>query len=170
MGMIPRMTPAERNEAIDKYDTLVELIDKKKIDYSKNAIEKDFKAFKFQTWMRGNIILTTAACLLIAPFTGGVSLGFFVVLIILSKKFKAGYENYLKLVNDLKSNSFNKSTFSGERSLNNDSYKLYLTKNYGVEKNIALERIVCNEKLFSTIDDALAYADSLEQALVNSST
>ncbi len=162
------MTSAERNDAIDKFDILLDLINQKKIDYSRNALEKDLKAFKFKSWVDCNKILTFLVILLLAPFTIGISFVIYIILIILSSNADIGYQNYLKLVNQLKSNSLVKSTFNGDRSLNNDSYKLYLAKHYNIEKNAALDKFVCNDKLFNNVDDSLTYADSLEQSLIDS--
>ena len=162
------MTSAERNDAIDKFDTLMDLINQKKIDYSRNALEKDLKAFKLKSWFDCNKILTILVILILAPFTAGISLVVSIVMLILISKAETGYQNYLKLVNQLKSNSLVKSTFNGDRSLSNDSYKLYLAKHYNIDKNATLDKFVCNDKLFNNVDDALTYADSLEQALTQS--
>jgi len=52
--------------------------------------------------------------------------------------------------------------FSGERNLTNDSYKIYLVKKYKIEKNDVLSKFVCSDRLFESIDQALEFADSLE--------
>jgi hypothetical protein len=66
-------------------------------------------------------------------------------------------------ITPLQASSITTFKYDGDKSLSNDSYKIFLVKKYGIEKNAALDKIVSNEKLFNTIDDALAYADSLEQ-------
>lgn len=48
------------------------------------------------------------------------------------------------------------------RDLGNDGYKIFLVKKYKIEKNEALGKMIVGERLFDTIDEALAYADSLE--------
>jgi len=45
--------------------------------------------------------------------------------------------------------------------ITNDAYRIFLTKKYGIEKNLALNKIICGNSLFDNIDDALIYADSL---------
>jgi len=52
--------------------------------------------------------------------------------------------------------------FAGERLLSNDAYKIYLTKKYVIEKNEALGKFICADSLFSTIDEALAFANEKE--------
>ena len=49
-----------------------------------------------------------------------------------------------------------------ERDLTRDAYKIWLVENYEVKKNDVFEKYICNEKLFETLDEALAYADALE--------
>jgi hypothetical protein len=159
------MSSAERNQAIDKYNTLVDLIDQKKLDYSKSALEKDLKAFKFKSWVECNKILTFIMLLFLIPFTGGISLLGLIILLFMSSKADEGYQNYNKLIQQLKNNDFNKSNFNGERTLNNDAYKIYLTKAYGIEKNSALDKIVCRDNIFDSVDQALAHAHSLDNQL-----
>jgi hypothetical protein len=52
--------------------------------------------------------------------------------------------------------------FSGEKNLNQDSYKLYLVNKYGIEKNSVLEQLTCREKLFPSVEEALIFAHQLE--------
>ena len=54
--------------------------------------------------------------------------------------------------------------FVGTKSLDNDSYKIYLTQTYQIEKNQSLEKFICIGKLFESIDDALVYAASIDAA------
>jgi uncharacterized membrane protein YhaH (DUF805 family) len=49
------------------------------------------------------------------------------------------------------------------RYLLDDSYKISLVKKYGIERNEALGQFICNDRLFPTIEDALSFADSVEQ-------
>jgi len=48
--------------------------------------------------------------------------------------------------------------------LKTDAYRVFLVKKYKIEKNDALGKMVVGERLFDTIDEALAYADSVEFA------
>lgn len=48
--------------------------------------------------------------------------------------------------------------------LKTDAYRVFLVKKYKIEKNEALGKMVVGERVFDTIDEALAYADSLEFA------
>jgi len=52
--------------------------------------------------------------------------------------------------------------FSGEKLLTNDGYKIYLVKKHQIERNDVLSKFVCSERLFDSIDEALSFADSLE--------
>ena len=49
-----------------------------------------------------------------------------------------------------------------EKDLNNNGYKIFLTKKYGIEKSEALGKIICKDELFENINDALLYANDLE--------
>lgn len=53
--------------------------------------------------------------------------------------------------------------FDGEMSLENGSYQIFLLKKHKIEKIDALSKFSCQEKLFDTSDEALKYADFLEQ-------
>ena len=52
-----------------------------------------------------------------------------------------------------------------ERDLTSDAYKIWLVETYEIKKNDVFEKYVCNEKLFETLDDALIYANSLEEEM-----
>jgi len=52
--------------------------------------------------------------------------------------------------------------YRGEPELSNDSYKIYLTKRYGILKNDVLGQYVIDEKLFSDIDTAIEFAHARE--------
>jgi hypothetical protein len=52
--------------------------------------------------------------------------------------------------------------FDGDKSLENDSYKIYLVKKYGIEKNEALGKIICQGKLFEDTEQALQHAAELD--------
>lgn len=53
-------------------------------------------------------------------------------------------------------------TYRGEASLSNDSYKIYLTKQYEINKNELLNQYICDDKLFPDIDSAINYAHERE--------
>jgi len=55
--------------------------------------------------------------------------------------------------------------FNETRNLNSDSYKIFLVKKYSIEKNDALEKIICDNKLFDNIELALIHADNCEAQL-----
>jgi hypothetical protein len=53
--------------------------------------------------------------------------------------------------------------WTGERNLFDDSYKIWLVKTHGIERNEALGQLICNDRLFQTIEEALEFADSIEE-------
>lgn len=55
------------------------------------------------------------------------------------------------------------SYFEGIRDLNNDAYRLWLSKFYLIERNDIFAKFVLNEKTFDTLDDALTHAHTLEE-------
>jgi hypothetical protein len=55
--------------------------------------------------------------------------------------------------------------FDGDKSLANDSYKIFLVKKYGIEKNDALGKIICQGKLFDDIEQALKHAAQIDGAI-----
>ena len=60
-------------------------------------------------------------------------------------------------------NTVDKSAFfEGVTSLDNDGYKIFLTKKYDIARNEALNKIICKDKLFDSIDEAFNYAISCE--------
>ena len=52
--------------------------------------------------------------------------------------------------------------FIGEKSLNNDGYKIHLVKKYRIENNEVLKKYILNQSLFDNVDLALEAAHSLE--------
>ena len=44
------------------------------------------------------------------------------------------------------------------------TYKIFLVKKYGIEKNEALGKIICEGKLFADIEQALKHAAELDSA------
>lgn len=55
------------------------------------------------------------------------------------------------------------STFGqGERTLENDAYKIYLVKNYKIEFNETLKKHVFNDALYESVDDALEAARTFD--------
>jgi len=55
-----------------------------------------------------------------------------------------------------------KFSFSGEADLSNDSYILYLTKKFDIQKNDVLNKYVVGEGLYSTLDNALEKCHQLD--------
>ncbi|MDA9282605.1 hypothetical protein N9P68_01695 [Pseudomonadales bacterium] len=53
-----------------------------------------------------------------------------------------------------------------ERDLDSDAYKIWLGKQYNITKNDLFDKYECDEKLFATLDEALDYADKLEDTKV----
>jgi len=51
---------------------------------------------------------------------------------------------------------------SGPKDLQSDVYRLYLVNKYNVERNTVLNQLVCRNKVFASLDEALSYAHSLE--------
>jgi hypothetical protein len=48
--------------------------------------------------------------------------------------------------------------FFGPRNLDDDAYKIWLVERFNITRNDALGGLICNKKLFQTIEDALSYA------------
>jgi hypothetical protein len=53
--------------------------------------------------------------------------------------------------------------FQGERTVFSNSYKLFLIKTFQIQRNDVLQKFVCDDRLFDTVDEALKYAAQLEQ-------
>lgn len=53
--------------------------------------------------------------------------------------------------------------FSGPRELSHDGYKLWLASNYNIQKSDVLGAYVCGERLFPSIEAALAHANDLDE-------
>ena len=53
-------------------------------------------------------------------------------------------------------------SFSGAKALMNDSYVLYLVEKYSIEKNLVLDQLIVGDKIFSNVDDALAFVHAIE--------
>jgi hypothetical protein len=56
--------------------------------------------------------------------------------------------------------------FSGDRDLNNDAYKIFLSKKYDIQKNDVFGKFVCQEQMFPTIEEALDYVHEIESQAV----
>jgi hypothetical protein len=54
--------------------------------------------------------------------------------------------------------------FSGPESLDNDSYKIWLVRTYRIEKNDAMESFICDDRIFSSFEEAIKHAHSIEQS------
>jgi hypothetical protein len=61
-------------------------------------------------------------------------------------------------------------TFLGEQIISNDKYKLFLVDKYHIKKNEVFNQYICDEKLFPSVDEALAYAASIEDAKIKEIT
>ena len=49
-----------------------------------------------------------------------------------------------------------------EQNLDNDDYKIWLGKTYNIKRNELFEQFECENKLFSTLEEALVFADEKE--------
>jgi len=90
-----------------------------------------------------------------------VLLGF--ILIVTDKKSDKSNSNNIENKNAERSSGIrNKVTngdeFKGNRDLDNDAYKIFLTKTYCIEKNDALGKFICGDKLFDNLDAVLNFA------------
>jgi hypothetical protein len=52
--------------------------------------------------------------------------------------------------------------YSGPKDLQHDAYKLYLVTKYNIERNAVLNQLVCRNKVFASLEEALSYAHLLE--------
>lgn len=50
-----------------------------------------------------------------------------------------------------------------DTDLSSDSYRLYLGNKYDIQRNDLFQKFECKEKLFESLDTALAFADELER-------
>lgn len=50
-----------------------------------------------------------------------------------------------------------------DTDISSDSYRLYLGKKYDIQRNDLFQQFECREKLFESLDVALAFADELER-------
>jgi hypothetical protein len=55
-----------------------------------------------------------------------------------------------------------KQSFTGERDLTNDGYRLWLARTYSIERNQVFDCFILDEQTFETLDKALLYAHNLE--------
>lgn len=53
--------------------------------------------------------------------------------------------------------------FDGDRDISSDAYRLWLSRAYSIERNSVFDRYVLADQTFTSLEDALAYAHSLEQ-------
>ncbi len=52
------------------------------------------------------------------------------------------------------------------RNLENAQYRIWLVREYAIERNDVLGEVICGEKSFKTMDDALRFADAIERKKV----
>lgn len=57
-----------------------------------------------------------------------------------------------------------KSTEPEIQSLENAQYRLWLVSKYAIERNDVLGEVICGEKSFKSVDEALQFADGIEKA------
>jgi len=55
--------------------------------------------------------------------------------------------------------------YTGEASLNNEGYKIYLTKQYNIEKIETIGKFQSQDKTFEKVFDALRYAQSIDRGI-----
>ena len=56
-----------------------------------------------------------------------------------------------------------KKQFTGNRTLNNESFKLYLVEKYNIRKNETLNKYVFNDEPYNSLDEALKEADKYDK-------
>jgi hypothetical protein len=54
-------------------------------------------------------------------------------------------------------------SFYGAKELDNGSYLLYLVDKYKIEKNLVLDQLIVGDKIFSNVEDALAFVHAIER-------
>ena len=69
-------------------------------------------------------------------------------------------ENIEELSTLAESNS--ETSLATQRDLNDDFYKIYLQRKFLIERNSIFNKIICKNKFFENIEDALIYANTLE--------
>lgn len=52
--------------------------------------------------------------------------------------------------------------YLGNRILSEDAYKLFLIKEYGIERNEVLNKFTCKNKIFEDLNEVLAYAHKID--------
>ena len=53
--------------------------------------------------------------------------------------------------------------YAGERDVSNDSYRIYLGKKYGIEKNTTFEKFTVGDRVFDDLNSAVEYCHALEE-------
>ncbi len=111
------------------------------------------------------------ALISLVPYVGLTAI--FIFGVIPSKSSKNNRKRYLEYEDDethnQKPHEFNftkfsiNSKFNGPNELSNDSYKLFLVEKYKISKNDPLNKYVCNDKLFPSVDEALEHAAASEE-------
>ncbi len=61
--------------------------------------------------------------------------------------------------------SLDKYEYTGEPSINNEAYKIYLTKQYKIEKIETVNKFQCQNNVFESAIDALRYAQSVDRGI-----
>ena len=65
----------------------------------------------------------------------------------------------IEAINTTASRKQKESGFEGERDISSSSYQLFLTREYGIEKNATLEKYVIGNDVFTTLEESLREAD-----------
>ena len=109
-------------------------------------------------------ILFSLAVAILASNRGRSGIAWFLVSILISPLLGLIFVLVMKNMADEQAESKleEEISFAGERNLENDSYKIYLTKKYSIEKNEVLGKFVCDDRLFDTVDDALKQAMDID--------
>lgn len=75
----------------------------------------------------------------------------------------ADYSLYSEVKNSIGTSPAQRDTvefFDGDRNILNPAYQLFLTRKFGIEKNLTLEKYVIKNNVFNTLEDALDNANT----------
>lgn len=94
----------------------------------------------------------------------------FSLLLLLASKNIQEEKNREREKNDLArilhSHNANTERWQGIRSLNDDAYKIFLTKKYNLEKNDVLGKIASKNKLYDSVDEAIADLHEIDKKIL----
>ena len=60
--------------------------------------------------------------------------------------------------------------YLGNRILSEDAYKLFLIKEYGIERNEVLNKFTCKNKIFEDLNEVLAYAHKIDLEVLSNTS